>query len=195
MSLKIKTGLHPTGGYFFLESDGSRHIANGPINCIRKITDYRKRNGMPPGDPKADFFRQHCERNPTHCFSAAEVPHAGVAAVPTSKPRSLKGSVLSWLMRMRGRRGDLRWVSDQETRRRVDICLRCPKNQNISGTCSSCKAALGGLRSEILGGKVLVDARAAGCAALNEDIPISAMLDDAAVEPAGLPGQCWRARR
>lgn len=193
--MKIKTGLHPTGGYFFNEPDGTRHTANGPINCIKKITDYRKRNGLPIGDPKVEFFRQHCERNPTHCFSPTEVPAGGVAEVPAGKPRSLKGSVLSWLMGKKRQKNDLRFVGEQETRRRVDICLRCPKNQNISGTCSSCKAALGGLRTEILGGKPLVDARAAGCAALHEDIPISAMLDDPAVEPDGLPGHCWRRRQ
>lgn len=192
--MKIKTGLHPTGGYFFTEPDGTRHTANGPINCIKKITDYRKRNGLTLGDPRAEFYRQHCERNPTHCFSPADVPPGGVGQVLTNKPRSLKGSVLSWLMNTRRRKSELRYVSEQETRQRVDTCLRCPKNQNISGTCGSCKAALGGLRDEILGGKPLVDARAAGCAALNEDIPISAMLDDPAVEPGGLPGYCWRRR-
>lgn len=193
--MKIKSGLHPTGGYFFTEPDGTRHIANGPINCIKKITDYRRRNGLALGDPKAEFYRQHCERNPTHCFSKEPVPAGGVAEALPVKPRSLKGGVLAWLMSMRRRKSDLRWVGADETRRRVDICLRCPKNQNISGTCSSCKAALSGLRTEILGDKPLVDARAAGCAALNEDIPISSMLDDPAVEPEGLPGHCWRRRQ
>lgn len=191
--IKIKTGLHPTGGYFFVEPDGTRHTANGPINCIKKITDYRKRNGLALGDPRADFYRQHCERNPTHCFSPADVPAGGVAQQNPSKPRSLKGSVLSWLMDLK-RRHDLRWVGEGETRARVDTCLRCPKNQNVSGTCSSCKAALGGLRSEILAGRTLVDERAAGCAALGEDIAISAMLDAPAVPPDGLPGYCWRKR-
>lgn len=193
--MKIKTGLHPTGGYFFVEPDGTRHTANGPVNCIRKITDYRKRNGLTPGDPRSEFYKQHCGRNPTHCFSPADVPAGGVGEALPNKPRSLKGSVLSWLMGLRGRRGDLRWVSEAETRSRVDICLKCPKNQNVSGTCGSCKAALGGLRSEVLAGRRLVDERPAGCAALNIDLPVAAMLDEPSVAPEGLPSYCWKARK
>lgn len=195
MSMKVKSGLHPKDGYFYVEADGSRVTGTSQKDLIAKVTAYRQRNNFSMGNPQAEVNAAFCLRNPELCWKpGARTPSGGVAEV---KPGSLKGRVLSWLMELK-RKVDShdppRFVSDEEARRRAAICVSCPQNTEVGGGCNTCKATLRGLRDVVLAGKKLADARPGGCMALGVDLPIATMLDEPAVDGHGLPGHCWRRR-
>lgn len=175
-----------TAGYVFIESDGARLFADGWAGVIARVKMYRKRAGLPPGNPEEEVKAQACARNPTICRES------GPADLTKARNVPLKSRVIAWLNKLRADRG--RSFVDEETRRaRAGICAKCPKNTALPSGCATCKAALSALRKEVIGDR-FVDGRLAACDVLGEDLAASTNIELQAEPNPELPGDCWRQR-
>lgn len=186
---KINSNLYPAGGFFFKESDGTIIRSTGSWSgVIARVARYRRRNGLPPGDPKAEVHAQACERNPSHCRE--DVDPVAQAAL---KVASLKSRVLAWLSGLRGRAGELLWGDGVNAAARAAVCLNCPAHAQIAGGCGACKRSLSEIRKSLLGERNL-DTRLAGCTILGEDPAVSTWIDQPPSDDPTLPACCWRRR-
>ncbi len=185
---KINVNLFPRDGYYFRESDGAKITAHSWAGVMRKVTDYRKRAGLPLGNVESEVSAQACSRNPAHC---AEISDATTQQTLVS---SLKGRVLQYLSFLRRLGKDIPWVDAATAAARANVCAGCPQNTALPEGCSSCRAALKALRNGVLGRARAQDARLNGCAVLGEDLPVSCHVDHDVVDNPDLPGCCWRRR-
>lgn len=184
---KINVSIAPKAGHFFTEKDGTTIHGTGTWrSVIVRVASYRKRNNLPPGDPRAEVNAQACEREPNNCNDTAD-PATQVAL----KVASLKGRVLSWLSYIRGRRETELWGDAENAAARTAVCLACPAHTAITGGCGSCKKALAEVRKDLLGPRH-IDSRAAGCVVLGEDVAVNVWIDQPTVDNPELPAGCWR---
>lgn len=184
---KINVSIAPKAGYFFVEGDGTTiHGTGNWRSVIARVTSYRKRNNLPPGDPRAEVNAQACEREPNNCRET-EDPVTTAAL----KVASLKGRVLGWLAGIRANRETVLWGDGENAAARTAVCLSCPAHTAIAGGCGSCKKALSEVRKDLLGPRG-ADPRAAGCVILGEDVAVNVWLDQPTVDNPELPGICWR---
>lgn len=185
----INPNIFPKGGFQFLESDGTRIIGKSWNGVVSRVVNYRKRAGLPPGNPEDEVVAQACQQNPVLCRQDNGVREAQV------KRSSLKVRVLLWLSVLRGKRDKepLEFVPEGDSRNRTLVCVGCPKNIEIGDGCSSCKAALAESRKDLLGGR-RSDKRLNSCLVLGEDTHVSIWLESQSVIDGDLPGHCWRRR-
>lgn len=188
---RINDGIYPkNGGYLFIESDQSRHVGTSPGNLLLRVIAYRKRAGLPAGNPEVEIQEQICARNPGVCYESDR------GSMPTAmkKTASMKSKVLLWcsILMRRKQNGDLRYVSLQETHDRVNICAACPKNTAYPDGCSSCKKAIREYRTNLVPGRPMDTVRLHGCLVLGEDTGIATHLDEHRVANPELPNHCWR---
>ena len=186
MSKTINHNIHPKDGYFFKESDGSRHFADTWKGVIERVKRYRARAGYPPGNPEEEVINQACQRNPVICREDNGVNTHQL------KIASLKSRTLNWMNAIRA--GEKSFVEEGLARKRAAICAGCPKNQPLQDGCSSCRNALKALRRDIIGDR-FVDGRLNSCLILGEDLSTTAHLDQATHEFSELPEHCWRKRK
>ena len=184
---KLKVNMFPKDGHFYKEADGYIHRAGSWKRVIAMTQDYRRRNGLPMGDPEADVIAQACQRNPALCYE--EYPHQR----EQRKKASVKGRVLAWLNRILAR-PERKYVSPEEAQSRASICAGCPKNTKIAEGCSSCRAAIKEYRNKLVGNRP-GDARIEACSELGEDLVVSTWLDEVRVEAPEAPANCWRKRQ
>lgn len=186
---KINVSIAPKAGYFFTEKDGTTIHGTGTWrSVIARVASYRKRNSLPPGDPRAEVNAQACEREPNNCRDSVD-PVAQTAL----KVASLKGRVLGWLASIRATRESVLWGDGENAAARTAVCLSCPAHAAIAGGCGSCKKALSEVRKDLLGPRH-ADPRAAGCMILGEDVAVNVWLDQPTSENSELPACCWRRR-
>lgn len=187
---RINFNLFPKDGYIFIDKDGTRIVGSNWKQVIVRLADYRKRNGMPLGDPEQEVHDQACERNPAFCSETTEQQKQMVRVA------SLKGRVLGWLSGLTAGREKipLLYVDAAEAKRRADICAGCPLNVAVAEKCSSCKSALKAYRKNLLDGRA-INARVNGCVILGEDLPVATNLDQIMSDNAELPDHCWRKAR
>lgn len=183
--------MHPKDGYFFRESDGATLHDTSWKRVIARVAAYRRRAGLPPGDPEREVHEQGCQRNPNLCYD--DTSPAAVVTRKAERRITVKGMVLKWFLAMRDkvRNNHIGFVSAGEAARRASICQGCPKNVDYPGGCSSCKTAVRESRAAILGGRP-VNPRLNACSVLGEDTACSVHLDDHRVLNNDLPGHCWR---
>lgn len=182
---QINPNIHPKDGYRFRESDGSWHVGGDWNGVIARVAAYRRRQGKPMGDVKAEVIAQACSRNPIICTEV------NAATQEQLKKSSLKTRTLNFLNALRGKTND--FVEDGVAKARAAICASCPRNSPLNEGCSSCRNALIALRKEIIGGRHS-DGRLNSCEILGEDLPTAINLDSQTVENGELPGHCWRRR-
>lgn len=188
---RINDGIYPkNGGYLFIESDQSRHVGVSPGNLLLRVVAYRKRAGLPAGNPEVEIQEQICARNPGVCYESDK----GSMPAAMKKIASVKSRVLKWCSLLAGRKqnGDLKFVTLQETHDRVNICAACPKNTVYPGGCSSCKKAIKEYRTSLVPGRPMDTVRLHACSVLGEDTGISTHLDEHRVANPELPNHCWR---
>lgn len=186
----INPNLYPPDGYHYVESDGARIFGDTWNGVIARVASYRKRAGLPPGDPRAEVVAQACSRNPGYCVEMND----GVTAAQLQKS-SLKSRILKWLNEVRNTRPDQRppGVARELAAQRATICAQCPHNTALPGGCASCAAAVKESRKAILLDRP-IDARLNACVILGEDVAVAINFDLIAVENGALPPQCWRKR-
>lgn len=186
----INPNIYPKGGHFYEERDGARIFGPSWNGVIERVKRYRQRNGIPLDKTEEEVIAQACSRNPSLCTA----DDGGVREVQL-KATSMKSRILLWIIRMRKRKTEdsVRYVSDEDYKKRADICAQCPRNKPVQGGCSSCTAALKEGTESILGSR-WVDGRLNGCEVLGEYLKISAALDEQSEVNDKLPGNCWRKR-
>lgn len=109
--------------------------------------------------------------------------------------KELKNHVIKWLGQIHRRiqRSNPPKVGDAvSAERRLQICMGCPHHHHVAGGCSTCKQAINGLRSRILGARTVPQVRAGACAIIGHDCLTASMLDEPALGSANLPDFCWR---
>lgn len=190
MSMRINVNLFPRDGYFYVEADGTRLVGQTWSGVVARVRDYRRRNGLPPGDPLNEVHEQACKRNPNLCSAINE------ATVQARKLVSLKGRMLGWLALMRKNRAKapLAFVDASEAKRRADICASCPMNAHLKSGCGACKRALAEMRKDLIGGERSPDPRLSGCLVTGEDLAASTWIDQVRVDLPAAPAVCWRKR-
>lgn len=187
---RINVNMFPKDGHRFKEADGT--VIGGPNwrAVINKVTAYRKRAGLPPGDPESEIHEQACQRNPQLCHPVSEVTQQA------RKEVSLKGRVLKWFRDIRRNPNNepIRFVDKETARARAQVCAQCPMNTGLPEGCSSCKVALVELRKDLLGEGKPVDSRLThmGCVVLGFEPATAVWIDQETIPNNELPAHCWR---
>ena len=186
----INPNLSPHDGYYFRDSDGSTHHAQGWNGVIARVTAYRKRQGKPTDTVVKEVTEQACSRNPVLCVEDNGATQAAV------RQASLRTRVLQWLIVKKADREkqELRFVSPDLHAARTDVCIRCPCDKSMpGGGCGSCKAAVTEMQGAVVGTRI-TDPRITACPFLGEHLPVSTWLDEPAIANPALPPECWRKR-
>lgn len=186
----LNTNIYPSGGHYFMESDGTEIRADSWPGVWERLKLYRERAGRPVGNPQEEVINQVCNRYPGICL---ENQSSSSRAFPTQE---LKAKVLTWMHVLRGqmRAGSMvSFIGIPTARVRATICAQCPHNKQLPADCGSCEAAQRELRAQILGGRFR-DGRLFACELLGEDTVCSVHLDSQSVLNPALPGFCWRKR-
>jgi hypothetical protein len=188
---QINPNIFPKGGFKYKESDGTTIVGQTWAGVFARVAKYRKRAGLPEGNPEQDVTNQACASNPILCAEDSGERRKQLVR------STLKTRVLKWLMDLRTRnaRGQepISFVETEEMRRRATICSGCSNNQEVGGGCATCKATIKEARRLLLDRK-FQDGRLHGCQILGEDLPVSSWLEDVTVENPELPDHCWRKR-
>lgn len=182
----LNPNVYPKGGHYFKESDGTKIVGQTWSGVVSRVANYRRRAGLPPGNPDQEVVDQACARDPSLCRN-----DNGVRAEQT-KRASLKSRVLQWLALARAN-NESPSVPEEVARARANICASCHLNTEVGKGCGSCKQALGEARKEILG-RTRQDARLHGCAETGEDNGVAVWLERPTIDSAALPPHCWRKR-
>lgn len=188
---RVNVNLYPKGGYFFRDKDNAIIRSDkGWRDLMARVADYRRRNKYPPGDPEQEIHEQACLNNPSYCSEQTVV-------VPSPGPKSsMRERILRWIVELRRRVQELRFVSDTDAQIRAEICLKCPRRQSLPTGCKSCRAAVKEARPAIIG-KRKPDPRLEGfgCDAVGVDLATAVYLDGQSVEDETLPSFCWMKRQ
>jgi hypothetical protein len=183
----INPNIYPHGGYWFQDSDGTKHVGQTWAGVIARVTEYRKRQNKPTDTTAEEVINQACSRTPVLCTEE------NAAVKNQTRTVSLKGRVLLWLTRMRTLKEQtpFSFVSEDMHAARSDVCIRCSKNTGMPDGCGSCRAALKALLADVVGSKSS-DSRLGGCVILGEYLPASTWFDTVTVANRELPWECWR---
>jgi hypothetical protein len=185
--IQINRNLFPRDGYFFKDADGISIRADSWPGVIKRVENYRKRNGREVGDVEREVMAQACQRNPGLCTDENAAYKVEVSRA------SLKSRLLMWLAKRQQTLASNppTFVSEAEFKTRASTCAGCPLNQSLPEGCSSCRAAVNESRKAIIGGR-FQDGRLNACSVLAEDLNSAAWTDEVRQENPELPGHCWR---
>lgn len=138
----IQTGAVPQGGWKYREpTTGVQFTHNNFLALMQQIRAHRDANGLPTHSGWAEVVHDEiCQQNEgVGCLEAGGVE------------RSFTGDdVKRFIATILEMRGEL--VSEEEQKRRLNICGKCPKKGVIN--CSGC-GWLAGKITELLGGRSL----------------------------------------
>lgn len=182
----LNPNIYPKGGHFFKESDGTKIVGQTWTGVISRVANYRKRAGLPIGNPSQEVIDQVCARDPGLCRND------NGARADQIKRASLKSRVLQWLALAKAN-NESPCVPDEVARNRANVCAACYLNTEVGKGCGSCKQAVGEARKEILG-RVHQDSRLHGCAETGEDNAVAVWLERPTIDNGALPPHCWRKR-
>lgn len=148
-----RSKIPPTGWHFM--ENGIRLEATLPEELEQVIIDYRRVNGLPPGDPHVELINYICHSFPSHCGNSfvADHPSSGKDTRPT-----LLSRVSQWTMNL-WRRGKLSYVSTAEAQQRAAICRECPRHGSWDH-CAECGALIKDTKamcSHLRGGRAAPD--------------------------------------
>ena len=187
-SLRFNPNLYPTAGYVYQDADGILHRGESWKHLRMVVTDFRTRNGKPPGDPEREINAYHCAMTPHLCAGHNPVPR------PVAGGGSGTAKVANWIgtILVEFRKGTIRFVSRQEAKRRAAICAVCPAQSSLSTVCSSCIASVASARRVILGDAGPVHKSLHPCGILGEDCQLTVHLEQKPTTDSALPAGCWR---
>lgn len=180
--------LYPgNGGWYFVDSNGTKHVGSSFNALVNTVTAYRQRNGFPMGDPHGEITAQLCARQPGFCRDSDQ----GVVP-PLPRHAHLTQRIVSWVGSwvQEKRFGRLKRVSDEEARRRAGICATCPRQIGIPMTCSDCAENLARMRLAILDGQQPVHKGLQTCDVFLDDLQVI-VHHESGTSPAA-PVWCWR---
>lgn len=185
--MNLKPGIHPPGGYNFVESDGTIHKGDSWAHLARVVAQYRALRKLPAGDPQREITEIVCQVDPKLC-------HQGPGQLGTGDKDAYHTRVAGWLARLvqRTRSKVQRFVDGIVARERADVCRGCPFQEVHTKGCESCSRASEALRKQIVGDRVAAGRGLLGCALLSEDTVVSVHLEQDPAKDPRLPAHCWR---
>lgn len=190
MNHRPNPNLYPEGGYFFVESDGSRWRGDSWKDLIAKVSAYRERNGRVVGEVEQDIFSQYCSRIPAHCRDMTNPPIQNAHSLSFNQRVLQRFSEL--LDQKRKAPKSLGRVSDAVAAERAAICARCPRQQPLVESCQTCINGVKHGRVALLDNAASLHQNLLPCGALSEDPQTTVHLDLPPVDSAALPTECWR---
>jgi len=185
---EIRPGIFPLSQLYFVEKDGVRFEGKDLHSLVNSVWGYRRRAGLPEGDPFAEVQEQICSRTPGDCQEVAELNRQ---LVPEDKVLLGKVSARAaeWLNKRM--KHELRFVPRAEQDVRADKCAGCPLNVDLSN-CPSCQKNIGEILDAVANPLVRherLNKRA--CKLSGEDLSVSVMLDRQKFLEES-PSHCWR---
>ena len=186
---KYNNNLYPRTGYTFKCADGVVITGSNWAGVAARLSAYRKRNGIPIGNPTREVLDQACEMNPGHCTETNEATERQLKIV------SLKGRILQWFQRLKDRRNrePMNFVDTHTSLHRAGVCIICPFKRELQEGCSSCRAALRELRADVIQGRTPHNGLLmTGCEILGTDLATAVHLDELTIDEPRLPNTCWR---
>jgi len=187
--------LAPRNGYTFADPSGVTITGRGSWeSLIANLTEFRKRGGFPPGDPKTEIYQQYCNQFHEACVGGT----ARAFQTLWTASGNFNNRVMNWLASIFSavNRRQVGYVSNEEAQRRARICVACPRQAEFlkGADCKTCQA------DSVTLVKLLTQHRVQpgetpvlrGCNVLNEDTRASIHLDQPPVQRDGLPINCWR---
>lgn len=106
----------PLGGHLFADPSGHSIRAKDIDVLLARIIDYRRANGLPPGNPEAEVERDYRTRFPWL------VSNVGTIATPPEDP------VTKWVKRL-WKLPPKKWVETVEREARAETCITCPHHK------------------------------------------------------------------
>lgn len=185
---ELRPGVHPLKNLYFIESDEVRFEGNTLTELVNAVWGYRRRAGLPEGDPFAEVQQQICVRDPGACQEVAVLNRQ-----PVAEDRVLLGKVsarAAELLDLRMQK-KLRFVSRAEADVRADKCASCPFNVDYSG-CTSCQKNLEDILAATLTPQLTherLNKRA--CRLAGEELSVSVYVDGQTFLNEA-PSHCWR---
>lgn len=186
----INPNIRPHDGFYFKDSDGTRHIADSWAGVIARVKAYRLRLGRPTEHVENEVTFQACLRSPVLCQEDNGATRREIVK------SSVRTRVLQWMLtkKREAEQGELRFVDPGLHAARTDVCIRCPLDKSMTGGgCGSCRAAVEELKRAAVGTKT-TDSRITACQILGEHLHVSTWIDEPAVVNDSLPAECWRKR-
>lgn len=193
MARIFNINLYPSGGWYFRDAEGVKHVGSSLQALVNTVRAYRERNALDIGDPEMDIVNQLCARDPGYCREEVRRVPTPAPGAPRNPLSTLAQKVSSWVsQRFADRRmGRIKKVTASEAKRRAAICARCPKQLAFPSTCGGCKENVNRLAAEAVANEVL-DRSLQCCSILAEWTPTSVWIDSPPEPNNDLPVECWR---
>ena len=185
--LRVVEGMYPrTTGWSFVDAATGTELKDGSLaGLIRRLADWRARNGFPVGTPESDVHAYLCARNPSSLCRGASAP-----AEPPKRAVKLSVRVLAWLTRIAGT--SLAPVHTSVRAARSATCIACPKNQSYAVGCRGCHASALRVRDELIKGAPEYVRGLGGCEFYGWDNAVAVGAEHTV--DRGAPPDCWRSR-
>lgn len=185
---ELRPGIHPLKNLYFIESDGVAFEAETLSKLVHLVWSYRRRAGMPEGDPWAEVQEQICSRDPGACQEVLVLNRQ-----PVAEDKELVGRVsarAAELLDARQRK-KLKFVSRAEQDDRAGKCEDCPYKVDYSG-CTSCQKNLQDILAATVTPQVTHELMLKkACKLSGEDLSVGVMVDGQTLLNEA-PSHCWR---
>lgn len=196
MTLSIRDGVIPPGGYHFPDKSGGTEVRIEGYNVAdvaANVLKYRLQNNRPPGNPMQELQEYICGTWPHFCLDSnpPEIPSI-------NGPEPLQRRCAAWLNQWFTSAAADPGVSQQEADRRAKICLQCPKNKDYAaGGCGACTAQVIRLQFIYTRNRKAQGADELGCCDVLSSPLQAAVWSDALPgysdeQKEQLPTYCWR---
>lgn len=184
---QLRPGTYPLNELYFIESDGVRFEGKDLSAIVNAVWGYRRRAGLPAGDPFAEVQAQICSRTPGDCQGVEELDRQ-----PVPDDKELVGKVTAraadWLNERSQKK--LRFINRAEQDARVEKCSHCPLN--VEYKCGPCKKNIAEVLSAVVAPQIPHERlNAHACRLSGEDLSVGVMLDKQTFLDES-PSHCWR---
>lgn len=195
--MKVNTGVIPPNGWHFPVTAQNILRADSLELLVDQVFTYRLRNGIKPGNVRADIDRYYCARWPSFCVREPidyGIPNAPGSSEKLDKRVAQGAAILMHAMPQ----GGYKLVNSDEAERRASICAQCPRNKNWKVSCSSCNSSLVQVLQQIKSLRATkLDVRLFACEVTGRDNGVEVHLPNDIVaatqeEIPLLPPGCWK---
>jgi hypothetical protein len=129
-------------GWYWMRNDfGGIILAATREELFRRVTDFRRANGLELGDPQGEWTRWVCEEWPDMCQKVPDLPggpnYSPHASAQTSAQTTgnLGNRVADWLGRVYASQYIDAFVPETQARDRAKICRVCIRNDELKPCC------------------------------------------------------------
>jgi hypothetical protein len=179
--------LWPPSGYEFIDSENIRHVGSSLNDLISKVAAYRTRRGLPPGNPISEVNEYLCKLFPTRCKEGPASSSVTVGSTPSLATRITEWLRAVWL---RVSQKQVEFVSEDEVKRRADICKACSLHAALPNGCAACAETFNHLSFQLRAGRDRYSEQLRVCSRYGTDLRVDVLV----VQPtqADAPANCWK---